>query len=80
MGRSARGEARDQAMQAVEEQGGVEFWGGLSVRNPSDTLPEPGRRKQLSGFAEMSHGLPNVFEEHAKPVVWSCACWKLVYM
>lgn len=52
------GEARDQAMQAVEEPGrrGVGVLGDFVVRNPSNALPEPGRRKQLGGFAEMSHG------------------------
>lgn len=30
--------------------------GDFVVRNPSNALPEPGRRKQLDGFAEMSHG------------------------
>lgn len=55
-GRSAPGEARDLTMQAVEERGEWGFWGNFSMRNPSDALPGPGRRKQVSSFPELSHG------------------------
>lgn len=56
VGRSAPGEARDLTMQAVEERWEWGFWGNFSMRNPSDALPEPGRRKQVSSFPELSHG------------------------
>lgn len=56
VGRSVGGEAWDQTMQAVEEWGVRGIWGNFSVKNPLDALPEPGRRKQVSSFTELSHG------------------------